>query len=345
MRIDQIIREKRKALGLTQEQVAERLGVSTPAVSKWETGSTYPDITLLPALARLLETDLNTLLSFQEELTQQEIDDFVNRLDRVVQEQGYEQGFQLAQGKLREYPACEGLLYWLTLYLDGALLLYGVPERGRYHMQLQPFYERLAASEETDIRETAQAMLIAYYRQNGELDKAEALIQALPRAAIDQREQLAMLCTQQGNYAEAKKLWAQRVLSSVTELQTALLYLLEIVLKEEGAAEAVRYAHKYETLIREFELPEWMAANAYLQLAVGQKDSKASMAILRQMLSAMRKNGALSSSPLYRELSDCDVFFSKQADVLQSELMNSEKWAFIRADETFAAFVAELALL
>ena len=64
MQIHQIIREKRKALGLTQEQVAERLGVSTPAVNKWEKGSTYPDITLLPALARLLETDLNTLLSF-----------------------------------------------------------------------------------------------------------------------------------------------------------------------------------------------------------------------------------------------------------------------------------------
>ncbi len=54
MKINEIIREKRKALSLTQEQIAEYLGVSTPAVNKWEKGSTYPDITLLPALARLL---------------------------------------------------------------------------------------------------------------------------------------------------------------------------------------------------------------------------------------------------------------------------------------------------
>ena len=46
---------KRKELSLTQEQIAELLGVSTPAVNKWEKGSTYPDITLLPALARLLK--------------------------------------------------------------------------------------------------------------------------------------------------------------------------------------------------------------------------------------------------------------------------------------------------
>lgn len=38
MKINQVIREKRKELSLTQEQIADYLGVSTPAVSKWEKG-------------------------------------------------------------------------------------------------------------------------------------------------------------------------------------------------------------------------------------------------------------------------------------------------------------------
>ena len=84
MKINQIIREKRKELSLTQEQIAEFLGVSTPAVSKWERGSTYPDITLLPALARLLRTDLNTLLSFSDDLSDIEIKNFVNALDQTI---------------------------------------------------------------------------------------------------------------------------------------------------------------------------------------------------------------------------------------------------------------------
>ena len=46
---------------MTQEQVVDYLGVSTPAVNKWEKGGCYPDITLLPALARLLKVDLNRL--------------------------------------------------------------------------------------------------------------------------------------------------------------------------------------------------------------------------------------------------------------------------------------------
>ena len=53
MKINQIIKEKRKQLGLTQENVAEYLGVSSPGGSKWVNGTTYPGIMLLPALARL----------------------------------------------------------------------------------------------------------------------------------------------------------------------------------------------------------------------------------------------------------------------------------------------------
>ena len=102
MKINQIIRQRRRELSLTQEQVAAYLGVSTPAVNKWEKGSTYPDITLLPALARLLRTDLNTLLSFQEDLSDVEIETFVDHLDQMVQEQGYQAAFQAAWGKVQE---------------------------------------------------------------------------------------------------------------------------------------------------------------------------------------------------------------------------------------------------
>ena len=61
MSMNIVIQEKRKELGLTQEQIAEYLNVSTPAVSKWEKGITSPDISILPQLARFLKIDLNTL--------------------------------------------------------------------------------------------------------------------------------------------------------------------------------------------------------------------------------------------------------------------------------------------
>ena len=43
----------RKSKGMTQQEVADRLGVSNKTVSSWETGASCPDISLLPALADL----------------------------------------------------------------------------------------------------------------------------------------------------------------------------------------------------------------------------------------------------------------------------------------------------
>ena len=67
--IGEVIVTKRKEKSWTQEQLANAVGVSTPAVSKWETGATYPDITLLSPIARALNTTVDELLSYQNELS------------------------------------------------------------------------------------------------------------------------------------------------------------------------------------------------------------------------------------------------------------------------------------
>ena len=71
--IGAVILALRKQQGMTQEQLAEAVGVSPPAVSKWETGSSCPDVALLSPIARALDTDVNTLLSFAPTLSQEEL--------------------------------------------------------------------------------------------------------------------------------------------------------------------------------------------------------------------------------------------------------------------------------
>ena len=55
------LRKLRQAKRMTQEYVAERLGVSAQSVSRWETGATFPDIMLLPDIARLYEVLVDDL--------------------------------------------------------------------------------------------------------------------------------------------------------------------------------------------------------------------------------------------------------------------------------------------
>ena len=112
MPMGDVIRRKRKELGLTQEQVAQRLGISAPAVNKWERGSSYPDITILPALARLLNTDANTLLCFQEELSDEEIAGICNEIAKIMDDQGAE-----AASAMKKRPGREALALSIYIYI------------------------------------------------------------------------------------------------------------------------------------------------------------------------------------------------------------------------------------
>ena len=61
------IRKYRKVIGLTQEQLADRLGVSCQSVSRWECGDGYPDMEHLPALAGLFGVTYDQLLADDRE--------------------------------------------------------------------------------------------------------------------------------------------------------------------------------------------------------------------------------------------------------------------------------------
>ena len=61
MDIGVVIKKYRKEAGMTQEEMANRLGVTTPAVNKWENSNSKPDIELLAPIARLLERSISEI--------------------------------------------------------------------------------------------------------------------------------------------------------------------------------------------------------------------------------------------------------------------------------------------
>lgn len=63
IKIGRFISERRKEAGFTQRELAERLGVTDKAVSKWETGKSMPDNSIILELCSELKIDVNELLS------------------------------------------------------------------------------------------------------------------------------------------------------------------------------------------------------------------------------------------------------------------------------------------
>ena len=99
-------------------------------------------------------------------------------------------------------------------------------------------HEQLSHSQITEIKETSISMLIAYNLNRNDFSKAEELINTLPSSSIDKEERIAILYTEQNKFLDALKIWEHRILNSVTEIQTALMNMLDIAVKEKRMEDA-----------------------------------------------------------------------------------------------------------
>ena len=111
------IRLNRLRLEMTQEQLAEKFGTSPQAVSRWENGTTYPDIEMLPMIASFFETTVDALLVCTDEEKQKFCDGLQKTLSDAIKEKDVEKTISALREircNLREYQN-----YWIWgIYWD-----------------------------------------------------------------------------------------------------------------------------------------------------------------------------------------------------------------------------------
>ena len=111
-----IARERRKQ-GWTQSDVARHLGVSKAAVSKWETGQSYPDAVLLPRLAALFAISLDELMGYAPHLSREDIRALYHQLAADFSKRPFDEVMEECRLKCKEYYACFELLCFMGLLM------------------------------------------------------------------------------------------------------------------------------------------------------------------------------------------------------------------------------------
>lgn len=96
------IRSCRKSMGFTQEQLAEAMNVTVGAVSKWESGATTPELSILLELAALFEVSVDALLGYRVLNTQSK--QAAESIRRLMQGKSYDQAVREAKKALLKYP-------------------------------------------------------------------------------------------------------------------------------------------------------------------------------------------------------------------------------------------------
>lgn len=127
--IGAVIARKRKEKGITQEELAEYLGVSKPAVSKWESGQSYPDILLLPLLAAYFGMSVDELLGYEAQMTREDVKKLYLRFSDEFSSEPFEKVHTECTVYIKNYYSCWNLLFSMAQLLVNHALLSGDPER------------------------------------------------------------------------------------------------------------------------------------------------------------------------------------------------------------------------
>ena len=156
---------------LTQEDVAEFLGITPQSVSKWERGESYPDITLLPALANIFETSVDLLLGM-DTIRAEETRYNIHKKAVEYQRNG---NLDMAEKTYRDalliYPNKPGMI----LGLASTLALKGDTEEA-----IELIERGLPISINEKQKSTMRAALCFLYLKAGREDKACKLASQLP---------------------------------------------------------------------------------------------------------------------------------------------------------------------
>lgn len=351
MPINSVIQEKRKALGLTQEQVAEYLSVSAPAVSKWESGTTSPDIELLAPLARLLKTDLNTLLCFREDMTAQEIGLFCKEISETVQEKGLSEGFKAAEQKLHDYPHNETLLYSLAFQMDGLCAMSGLSpeETNPFGEKILSWYRRLAESDNAKISASASYMIAGKLISKGDYGKAQELLDKMGGgddliSSITDKLMLQVIIYQKQGKAEKAAGELQNALYiALNKVQLLLQKLVDAELAAGEVRVAEKIADKASQMPALFDLWSYNSYAAPLQVAAAEKDTDKCILLLRKLLASLLTPWDMSSSPLfYRTAKSARINDTKKLlPAILAEMEGSPEYGFLQDCEEFRELIYE----
>lgn len=208
----EIFKKLRLDKGLTQEQAADIFCISPQAISRWECGTTTPDISLLPAIADYFDVTIEELLGAGKSRREEKICEYVEKFNTAITHGQVTDCIEIARAGVKEFPNSYILLNKLMYALfvsgsDDANIPDWKENMEKYKYEIIELGEKiLAGCTDDDIRIEAKSRLGFHYCEIGEYEKGRQILETLPsmifsremniRYALKDEELLRHLCQQ-----------------------------------------------------------------------------------------------------------------------------------------------------
>jgi len=211
MSIGTTIRKLRRERDMTQDALAEALGITAKAVSQWENGKTQPDLSLIQPLCHLFDVTADELLEININRKNEERDALLDRAHTLSKNGLKKEAREILFEGMKLYPNDYKVMdsyadaTWYLLYTENMGADFPEEERASLKDECIRIYEKIL-DECTDdrLRHSAISCLCSYYAERGEDDRAYALANKMP-IICQSREFLYSLISKGTEYRDCEK--------------------------------------------------------------------------------------------------------------------------------------------
>ena len=271
--LGRVLTEHRRRRGITQEELAEYLGVSKAAVSKWETETSCPDILVLPKLAAYFNITIDQLLDYKPQLTKEELRNMYRLLSGEFASRPFPKALDHCRSVIRQYYSCFPLLFQAASLLINHAAEAGGPEETAEILEEALALFRRVRVETDDARLGTEAgnmeafCLISLQRP----DEALELLEPGHMRLSPTEPLLSAAWRMKGKDREARKILQAGIYQSVLSLTELLANYMELCLDKPASFEAT--CRLLTDLADSFSLRELhpgILLSCYLAIARGQ---------------------------------------------------------------------------
>ena len=354
--IGDVIYRLRKERGITQDQLSNFIGVSTAAVSKWESGISYPDITLLPILATFFNITIDKLLNFKIELSDDEVMNIFSECEKLFSSGDLDEAIEKSKNYIAKYPYS----YYLKLRIGFLFTMYSWKspdkEMGKSMMgySIKLFEEVSENSNRVELVEQALFQLGALYPAIGEEDKAIEAIKKIHKSQLDPNVLLAGIYIDKNELKKARELLQSSLYKSINDINFACLGLANSYMKDEKDLSMIEKYHNLSINIKKTFLSNGDSALAlsteyliFAQTYLKFNEDEKAIDMLNKMVEDMRKHdinkpGKFRSIWCFNEIQDgkCTITMNLYENIFK--IFEAPEFDLVREREEFIHLINEL---
>lgn len=264
----------RNEKGYTQEALASLLHVSCAAISKWEHGSSCPDISTLPILARIFDISIDELLNFEKNLSEEDVKKLCEEILQQFQTASFKQAMEYVQGILRQYPNSEDLkLSIARMYMQILMLIQEEEKITEFLTLAKGLAEDVAHSADLEKKQLAGVLTVNFMTMEQRYEEGLKVLQELPKLA-DTSSLECSLAMRIKDEEEAKHMLQAQLFSYYNQMGMILLNMCELAKRHHHKEELSRCLDLIEALNQHFQFPMSITTQLFIYTAELQDEQR-----------------------------------------------------------------------